>query len=241
MSVFIGGGALLLSTFLLVRRSKEIQEIELAKEPRMNVVPKGFLKLKQGGKLFVSQGSVVTMAANVIVNAANTGGLGGGGVDGAISKAGGEELRKAREALPIVGTTPNERRKRHRIRTGGAVITIGGSLNADYCIHAVGPNYRVCMSMGKTVEECDALLYSAYKTSMLLAKEKKFETIGFSLLSAGIFRGTRTVKSVLSIGINALLDNDYEGLKEVHLVGYTKDEMDVLIELVDEKTTSFNA
>ena len=55
--------------------------------PRMNVVPKAYLRLHQRGKLFVSQGSVVTMAATAIVNAANTGGLGGGGVDGAISDA----------------------------------------------------------------------------------------------------------------------------------------------------------
>ena len=224
------GVTILISSFLLLlQRTKNLQRIQLLKEARMNVLPKACLTLLCKGKLFVSQGSVVTMAAHAIVNAANTGGLGGGGVDGAISTAGGAELRKAREALPVLD------KKRTRIPTGEAKLTVGGALNADYCIHAVGPNYRVSMALGKTAKECDLLLYSAYKSAMQRAQEQKCETIGFSLLSAGIFRGTRTVKQVLTIGLNAIEENGYEGLKEVHMVGYTPTEIDVLVALVEEK------
>ena len=222
----VAGSILLASILFFLRRHTTLQALTA---PRMNVVPKAFLHLRQHGKLFVSQGSVVTMAATAIVNAANTGGLGGGGVDGAISKCGGAVLRQAREALPVLD------QRRTRIHVGDAKLTVGGDLNADYCIHAVGPNYRVSMGLGKTSSECDALLYSAYKNALAIAREHQFETIGFSLLSAGIFRGDRTVKHVLNIGMNAIAENDYEGLKEVHMVGYTTKEINTLVELVKER------
>ena len=88
----------------------------------------------------ISQGSVVNFRGGAIVNAANNGGLGGGGVDAAVNKAGGQKLRAAREALPELacgGTVAGHKLKGTRIRTGGAVITTGGDLKAEWCIHAV--------------------------------------------------------------------------------------------------------
>ena len=196
----------------------------------LNVTPVARLSLSSGGMLVVSRGSVVTMASDAIVNAANTRGLGGGGVDGAISSAGGPSLFSARKALPIVASP------RVRIPVGEARCTIGGDLNATWCIHAVGPDYR---TEETTLRECDVLLKSAYLSSIKIAKEKKLNTIGFSLLSAGIFRGERTVEEVLRIGVETICEfGGYKELNEVHLVGYTFKEMNVLMSLMKEKKSS---
>lgn len=167
------------------------------------------------------------MTSDAIVNAANSRGLGGGGVDGAISNAGGSSLFSARKALPVVDGV--------RIPVGEARCTVGGELNATFCIHAVGPDYR----SGGAFEECDLLLKSAYLSSMEIAKQKKLKTVGFSLLSSGIFRGERTVEQVLRVGIEALCEfGGYEELSEVHMVGYSRKEIDVLVSLLEDKKGS---
>lgn len=186
-----------------------------------NLIPRAVHRLKTGGFVVVSQGSVVDCDMDAIVNAANCGMLGGGGVDGAISKAGGPELLAARNALPVL---PGKRR--NRCATGSAKITVGGRLNATWCIHAVGPNYRVLEGLGKSLEDGDRLLHGAYLKSMQLAEENGgIRTIGFSLLSAGIFRGPRSLCAVLDIAVQAVLDGAFEGLEEVHLVAFTKEEL----------------
>jgi O-acetyl-ADP-ribose deacetylase (regulator of RNase III) len=187
-----------------------------------NVIPRAVHRLETGGFVVVSQGSVVDCEMDAIVNAANCGMLGGGGVDGAISKAGGPELLAARKALPVL---PGKRR--NRCATGGAKITVGGRLNANWCIHAVGPNYRVLEGLGKSLEDGDRLLHGAYLKSMQLAKENGgIQTVGFSLLSAGIFRGPRSLRAVLDIAVRAVLDGAFGGLEEVHLVAFTEEELD---------------
>ena len=142
-------------------------------------------------------------------------------MDGAISRAGGAELYAARKALPLIPGTHCD-----RCVTGGAKITVGGQLNAKWCIHAVGPNYRVLDGVGKSLEEGDLLLRSAYLTSMALAANNgTIKTIGFSLLSAGIFRGPRSLATVLDIAVQSIIDGAYNGLQEVHLVAFTEVEL----------------
>ena len=81
----------------------------------------------------IAKGSVVDFTGSAIVNAANEACLGGGGVDGAITAAGGKALADARKALPELD------KKRTRCPTGECVVTISGELKAkDYCLHAVG-------------------------------------------------------------------------------------------------------
>jgi O-acetyl-ADP-ribose deacetylase (regulator of RNase III) len=172
-----------------------------------NVIPRAVHRLETGGFVVVSQGSVVDCEMDAIVNAANWGMLGGGGVDGAISKAGGPELLAARKALPVL---PGKRR--NRCATGGAKITVGGRLNANWCIHAVGPNYRVLEGLGKSLEDGE--------------ENGGIQTVGFSLLSAGIFRGPRSLRAVLDIAVRAVLDGAFGGLEEVHLVAFTEEELD---------------
>lgn len=189
--------------------------------------------------LVISSGSVVDFAYGdsssqlkaknkaAIVNAANELCLGGGGVDGAISTAGGPNLLADRKALPEKGGT--------RCPTGGAVITGPGSygtLRVPYVIHAVGPNY---MSFGNNLADGDKLLSSAYSQSLERAKEAELEAVAFSLISSGIFRGQRSKKEVLRIGMEAIADFDgYDKLKEVHMCAYSVADSDTLCEIAAE-------
>ena len=126
----------------------------------LGVLPRRIDMLATGTLLCCSQGSVVAFSGDAIVNAANTGCLGGGGVDGAINDAGGRKLRAARAALPMLAPWT-------RCLTGGAVSTEAGTLSCKRVIHAVGPDYRD----DGTEEECDALLASAYAAALAQARE----------------------------------------------------------------------
>lgn len=181
--------------------------------------------LRGDSVLVVSSGSVINFEGDAIVNAANEGCLTGGGVDGAITEAGGPELAKARKALPIVGGS----KKMVRCPTGEARLTIGGDLKVPFCIHAVGPNYRTeMMCHQKTQEDCDALVTSAYSSAMRCAAEKQLQTVGFSLISAGIFRGEQSLENVLAAGVSGIAQSVYPELREVHLIAFTGEECDAL-------------
>merc|ERR1712196_447383 len=151
----------------------------------------------------MSRGSVIDFCGDAIVNAANTGGLGGGGVDGAVNHAGGLALQAAREDLP---TNDNGQ----RIETGGAVITVGGDLSAKWCIHAVGPAFGYDEAKWPQKE---AELASAHTKTLELAKQHGVAAIGFSLLSAGIFRGGKELRDVLKISCTSVKEAVYPGLQ----------------------------
>lgn len=180
------------------------------------------------GLIVCARGSVVRYGGSAIVNAANEGCLGGGGVDGAISSAGGRALLEARQKLPLIKKAGN--RGQVRCPTGDAKTTIAGDLGCDWVIHAVGPNYRMYSSEG----EGDALLYRAYRASMLESQRKQLPDLAFSLLSAGIFRGRRSLRDVLGIGLLAVSAATYDGLTAAVFVGFTAEEVDTLTSLLGE-------
>eukprot|EP00927_Polykrikos_kofoidii_P007847 TRINITY_DN13220_c0_g1_i5.p1 TRINITY_DN13220_c0_g1~~TRINITY_DN13220_c0_g1_i5.p1 ORF type:complete len:360 (+),score=56.84 TRINITY_DN13220_c0_g1_i5:62-1141(+) len=184
---------------------------------------------EEGGRgpvLHVSSGSVVDFRGDAIVNAANTGCLGGGGVDGAVSAAGGPALAEARKKLPVVDG------RLVRCPIGEARMTIGGALKARWCIHAVGPNYG-SMMQSRTMRECDELLHGAYRASMDCAAREALRSIGFSLLSAGIFRGQQKLSKIMSLAAEGVRDGIYPGLQEVHLIAYSGGELKELVSACD--------
>jgi O-acetyl-ADP-ribose deacetylase (regulator of RNase III) len=187
-----------------------------------------------GLRLHVSVGSIVDFAGDAIVNAANEGCLSGGGVDGAISDAGGEALFQARLALPIVEGTRGV-----RCPTGEAAVTgAGGTLRCRCVIHAVGPNYYIV----EDEDEGDELLRSAYtRAAELAAEQPNVRTVAFSLLSCGVFRAQRSLRAVLSIGLEAIRDVAREleearpngsggdrSLTDVYLIAFTPAERKTL-------------
>ena len=124
--------------------------------------------------LSVVRGDITKLDVDAIVNAANTGLLGGGGVDGAIHRAAGPELLAACRALPEV--SPGV-----RCPTGAARITPGFRLKARYVIHTAGPVWR-----GGGHNEGE-LLSRCYQASMALAHEHRVESIAFPAISCGVY------------------------------------------------------
>jgi len=179
-----------------------------------------------GTLLCLSMGSVVDFTGDAVVNAANEGTIQGAGVDDAINVAGGKALRDARFALPIVSGAARRDGAPGDVRCpmGEVRVTVGGSLKASWCIHAVGPNYNVETKHGVSMEKCDELVRSIYMKVIEAAKEKQLTSIAFCLISCGMFRGKQSLLNVLVKGLEGIRDSAYEGLKEVHVVGYTKDE-----------------
>lgn len=85
----------------------------------------------------------------------------------------------------------------------------------------MGPNYNLL----DDEDTGDELLFQAYRSAMLQARDKSISTVGFSLLSAGIFRGSRPLSEVLKIGLLAVEANVYPALEEVFLVAFTEREV----------------
>ena len=119
-------------------------------------------------------GDITKLAVDAIVNAANCGLLGGGGVDGAIHRAAGKALFD--ECLKLVEGLPE-----HRGKTGEAYITGAGRLPCRYVIHTPGPVYRDGMH-GEP-----KLLANSYANSLMRADEKQCESIAFPCISTGVY------------------------------------------------------
>lgn len=120
-------------------------------------------------QLSVIQGDITTVEVDAIVNAANRAMRGGGGVDGAIHRAGGPTiLQECVERFP------------NGLATGDAGWTTAGNMPARWVIHTVGPNYAAG-------ERDVALLESCYRRSLEVADELGAKTIAFPLISAGVY------------------------------------------------------
>ncbi len=118
------------------------------------------------------EGDITRISADAIANAANSGLAGGGGVDGAIHRAGGPEImRELDEIRPTVGRLP----------AGQAVATSAGRLPAKFVFHAVGPVYR-----GGHSGEPEALA-ECYRTCLSMADERSCRSISFPAISTGIY------------------------------------------------------
>jgi O-acetyl-ADP-ribose deacetylase (regulator of RNase III) len=127
-----------------------------------------------GGRVTVLVGDLTRQAIDAIVNAANASLLGGGGVDGAIHRAGGPAILAACREIRRT-TWPQG------LPTGEAVITPGGDLPARYVIHTVGPVYGE--AQGREAE----LLRACYQKSLALAAQHELHSVGFPAISTGVY------------------------------------------------------
>lgn len=169
-----------------------------------------------GGRVSVVAGDITQQDVEAIVNAANASLLGGGGVDGAIHRAGGPEILE--ECREIRRTRfPNG------LPTGEAVITTGGKLPALYVIHTVGPIY------GQNQGNDPGLLENCYHNALTLAVEKNLTSIAFPAISTGVFGyPPDEAAAVASKTIENFLSTDRQ-LKEVRLVFFQARDAEVFL------------
>ncbi len=118
------------------------------------------------------QGDITLSTTEAIVNAANSSLMGGGGVDGAIHRAGGPTILEQCQEI---------RAKQGKLPTGQAVITTGGNLKVNYVIHTVGPIWK-----GGSANE-EELLSSCYQNCLKIAKENHLSNINFPAISTGVY------------------------------------------------------
>jgi O-acetyl-ADP-ribose deacetylase len=125
-----------------------------------------------GRKIVLHEGDITQLAVDAIVNAANSALAGGGGVDGAIHRAGGPGIMRELEGIrAAIGSCP----------TGQAVSTGAGRLPAKYVFHAVGPVYRD----GRHGEP--ELLASCYRQCLAMAEARGIATMSFPAISTGVY------------------------------------------------------
>jgi len=157
-------------------------------------------------RLVLIKGDITEQATDAIVNAANSSLMGGGGVDGAIHRAGGPTiLNECRQIVSRIG----------RLDTGKAVITRGGNLKAKHVIHTVGPVWH-----GGNRGESE-LLASAYRESLKLATDYKLKSIVFPSISTGVYGYPVTEAAKIALEtVVAFLRDRSTSLKEVFFILY---------------------
>lgn len=161
-----------------------------------------------GGRVKTITGDITAQEVDAVVNAANSTLLGGGGVDGAIHRAGGpaivEECREIRRTRYPAG-----------LPTGEAVITTAGNLPARYVIHTVGPGWG--REGGREAE----LLAACYRNSLALAVEHGLDSIAFPAISTGAFGYPSAEAAAVSSKAIAEFISENESPREVRLVFFS--------------------
>jgi len=161
------------------------------------------------------QGDITHQAVDAIVNAANEGLRGGGGVDGAIHRAGGPSIME-------------ECRRIGRCKTGDAVVTRPGLLPAKAVIHTVGPVWG-----GGKRGEAD-LLASCYRRSLELAGERRLETVAFPSISTGIY--AYPIDQAARVALEAVIDalKDQQQIRLVRFVLFDRKTYDAYAAALNE-------
>ena len=158
------------------------------------------------------QGDITKLQVDAIVNAANPRLAGGGGVDGAIHRAGGPAIM---DACRKIGGCP----------TGEAVITTGGNLAAKYVIHTVGPVYSSSAGVPK-------LLQNAYANSLNLAEKHGLKSMAFPSISTGVYG--YPIEEASKIAIRTVVDhlNGQTILEKVIFVLFSSPDLEVYIKSI---------
>ena len=161
------------------------------------------------------KGDITKINADAIVMAANSSLLGGGGVDGAIHRAGGKQILE--ECMVI-------RNRQGKCKTGEAVVTSGGNLSAKYVIHTVGPIWN------NDVEKCSKLLANCYKNSLKLAESLNVKTIAFPNISTGVYRFPKELAA--KIAVQEVQDFESDVIEKVIFVCFDEENVEIYRKLL---------
>ena len=169
-------------------------------------------------KIQVIKADITKLQVDAIVNAANSSLLGGGGVDGAIHRAGGPAILN--ECKIIVA-------RQGGCKTGEAVITTAGKMPAKYVIHTVGPVWH-----GGTKGEAEKLA-DCYRNSLLLAVQHNCNSIAFPAISTGVYGFPKATAAHIAVTtINNFLAQQND-LKEVMLVCFDEESCGIISRELD--------
>ena len=159
-------------------------------------------------RIKLQRGDITKLQVDAIVNAANSSLMGGGGVDGAIHRAGGKQILE--ECMEIIN-------RQGRCPAGEAVITSGGKLPAKYVIHTVGPVWNG----GKRDEE--TLLANCYRNSLSIAADKYVESIAFPNISTGVYHFPKPKAAEIAVEtVNEFLQKNTD-IQEVIFICYDQE------------------
>lgn len=168
-------------------------------------------------KIKLIQGDITKQQVDAVVNAANSSLMGGGGVDGAIHRAGGKQIMD--DCMAIIA-------RQGRCKTGEAVITTGGKLPAKYVVHTVGPVWN-----GGHKNEPE-LLANCYRNSLQLAVDKGIKTIAFPNISTGIYHYPKAEAGRVAIAtVNEFLGNN-NSIDEVTFVCFDAENFELYQDLL---------
>jgi len=163
------------------------------------------------------KGDITKVECDAIVNAANTSLLGGGGVDGAIHKAGGSEILEECKKI---------RNKQGGCKVGEAVFTTAGNLKAKYVVHTVGPKWNNGQSNEKEK------LASAYLNSLKVADSLKVNSIAFPNISTGIYHYPKL--EAAKISIETVRSYNSENIKLVEFVCFDDENFKIYNDYLNE-------
>lgn len=166
------------------------------------------------------KGDITKVEVDAIVNAANSSLLGGGGVDGAIHRAGGPQILEECRAI---------RNRQGGCNTGEAVITTAGNLNAKYVIHTVGPVWN-----NGTSNEAEKLK-NCYLNSLRIAAENGVKTIAFPNISTGIYG--YPLEEVAEIAIKTISGSNFPEIDTLIFVCYNDENYHLYNDKLKSLTT----
>jgi len=167
----------------------------------------------------VTRDDITTFDGDAIVNAANSGLAGGGGVDGAIHRAGGPSiLEECRHWVAVNGLLP----------TGEAMVTGAGNLPCDLVIHTVGPIWSE-----HDEQAAHRMLASCYRNSLQLAAGRECKSIAFPNISTGVYGFPREPAARTAVSTVAAWSDENPVLDEIVFVCFDQDNLDIYSELLE--------
>jgi len=168
--------------------------------------------MKTPNKIQLIKADITKLTVDAIVNAANSSLLGGGGVDGAIHRAGGPAILE--ECRKIVA-------RQGGCKTGEAVITTGGKLPAKYVIHTVGPVWN-----GGSMNEAQKLA-NCYTNSLQIAVDYNIKTIAFPNISTGVYRFPKEKAAEIAINTVRSFLQSNEAIEQVSFVCFDEENYEL--------------